>query len=93
MIKSVGDKKTADFLAGKRVKEFEQLEKKLKIKLSNLNAADSLENVSYPSNRLHKLKGEFQGFWSISVNMQYRIIFRWDAEKGDAYDVTIIDYH
>lgn len=44
-----------------------------------------------PGNRLEKLKGDRAGQWSIAINMQWRICFRWD--EGNAYDVEIVDYH
>jgi proteic killer suppression protein len=44
-----------------------------------------------PSNRLEKLKGDRAGQWSIAINMQWRICFRWEA--GNAYEVEIVDYH
>jgi proteic killer suppression protein len=44
-----------------------------------------------PGNRLEKLKDDRAGQWSISINMQWRICFRWEA--GNAYDVEIVDYH
>jgi proteic killer suppression protein len=44
-----------------------------------------------PGNRLEKLKGDCAGQWSIAINMQWRICFRW--ESGHAYDVEIVDYH
>jgi len=42
-------------------------------------------------NRLHPLKGELTGFWSVSVSGNWRVIFRF--ESGTAYDVELIDYH
>lgn len=39
----------------------------------------------------HKLTGEFKDFWSVKVNKNYRIIFRWDGQN--AYDLDYIDYH
>jgi proteic killer suppression protein len=44
-----------------------------------------------PGNRLEKLKGVRAGQWSIAINMQWRICFRWEA--GNAHDVEIVDYH
>ena len=41
--------------------------------------------------RLHRLKGERRGYWSITVNANWRIVFRFEGE--DAYDVELIDYH
>jgi len=44
-----------------------------------------------PSNRLHKLKGKLKAYWSVSINMKYRIIFKF--ENGQASAVAIVDYH
>ena len=57
-----------------------------------LNAATRIDDLLVPpSNRLEKLKGDRAGQWSIAVNMQWRICFRW--ETGNAYEVEIVDYH
>ena len=61
-------------------------------KLKMLNAAIRIDDLLIPpSNRLEKLKGDRAGQWSISINMQWRICFRWEA--GHAYQVEIVDYH
>ncbi|MCH8989113.1 MAG: type II toxin-antitoxin system RelE/ParE family toxin [Chloroflexi bacterium] len=61
-------------------------------KLVILDAADSLEDLrSPPGNRLEQLSGTRAGQYSIRVNDQWRICFRW--EDGDVYDVEITDYH
>jgi proteic killer suppression protein len=61
-------------------------------KLKMLNAAVKINDLLIPpSNRLEKLKGDRAGQWSIAINMQWRICFRWEA--GHAYDVEIVDYH
>jgi len=57
-----------------------------------INAVTQVETLAIPpGNRLEKLKGNLQGSWSVRVNKQWRIVFRWDA--GDACDVDIVDYH
>lgn len=61
-------------------------------KLLLLDAADSLDDLRVPpGNRLEKLAGQRAGQYSIRVNDQYRVCFRW--EGGDALDVEIVDYH
>lgn len=61
-------------------------------KLFMLNAAHCLEDLRIPpSNRLHALKGNLKGFYSISINMQWRIIFIW--YDGQVKGVKITDYH
>lgn len=44
-----------------------------------------------PGNRLEALKGEWKGFHTIRINVQWRIVFRWDA--GNAHEVQVVDYH
>lgn len=61
-------------------------------KLRMLNNAASLEDLRVPpANRLEALKGDRDGQFSIRINDQWRVCFRWQA--GDAYDVEIVDYH
>lgn len=61
-------------------------------KLLMLNAAVAVVDLgSPPGNRLEKLAGDRRGQWSIRINDQWRICFRF--ETGDAYDVEICDYH
>ncbi|MDM8550639.1 type II toxin-antitoxin system RelE/ParE family toxin [Desulfobacterales bacterium HSG2] len=61
-------------------------------KLEYIDIATSLDDLSVPpSNRLHALKGDRKGQYSISVNDQWRICFRF--REGDAYDVELTDYH
>ena len=47
--------------------------------------------AAYPGWRLHALKGNLRGFWSVSVSGNWRVIFRF--ERGMAYDVDLVDYH
>lgn len=61
-------------------------------KLRMLNNAATLEDLHVPpSNRLEALKGSRKGQYSIRINDQWRICFRWN--DGDAFDVAIVDYH
>lgn len=61
-------------------------------KLLVIDAAESLEDLrSPPGNRLERLSGKRRRQYSIRVNEQWRICFRW--ERGDALDVEIVDYH
>ncbi len=54
-------------------------------------AALALADLDLPGYRLHPLKGDLKGYWSISISGNWRVIFRF--EDGDAYDVDLIDYH
>ena len=57
-----------------------------------LNQARELRDLRVPpSNHLERLKGDLKGFWSIRVNDQWRIVFKWS--DGNARDVEITDYH
>jgi proteic killer suppression protein len=61
-------------------------------KLQVLDAADTLDFLRVPpSNRLEQLRGDREGQWSIRINDQRRICFRW--EEHDARDVEVTDYH
>ncbi len=61
-------------------------------KLLVLDAATSLEDLRLPpGNRLEKLSGKRSGQYSIRINDQWRICFRWI--NGDAFDIEIVDYH
>ena len=62
------------------------------IKLKMLNAATVLETLRVPpSNQLESLRGDREGQYSIRINRQWRICFKWHG--NDAYDVEIVDYH
>jgi toxin HigB-1 len=64
----------------------------IKRKLEALNAASRLEDLAVPpSNRLEKLKGRLKDFYSIRINDQWRVIFRW--VEGEPHEVRIVDYH
>ena len=61
-------------------------------KLFMIEAAESIDDLREPpGNRLEMLKGDRKGWWSIRINQQWRICFRW--ENGYAEDIEIIDYH
>ena len=66
------------------------LDKILRI-LARLDQASKPEHMDLPGFRLHPLKGERSGFWSVTVQANWRIIFRF--EDGDATDVDYLDYH
>jgi proteic killer suppression protein len=69
-----------------------QLAKRLKRMLAALDRAKSVAEIeSLPGWRLHPLKGDFEGFWSLSVSGIWRLVFRF--EEGDALDLDLIDYH
>jgi proteic killer suppression protein len=93
MIVSFGSKITNKIWKGDEVKKFpidlqEMARRKLRMINSSINIADLMIP---PSNRLEKLSGNLKNFYSIRINDQWRIIFKWD--KGNASEVEIIDYH
>ena len=92
MIRSFGDKRTELLFNDAAVKEFRGFARRAKRKLEAVNAATRLEDLRVPpSTRLEKLRGELKDFYSIRINDQWRIIFKWISK--DAYEVSIVDYH
>ncbi len=59
--------------------------------LTVLDSATTAQALDIPGFRLHPLKGDLKGFWSVIVRANWRIIFRFQGE--DAFDVELIDYH
>ncbi len=93
MIKSFGNTETEEVWNGNRVK-------KLPIEIQNIgrrklrminNSVDIADLKIPPANRLVKLSGKLKDFYSIRINDQWRIIFKW--KSGNAFEVEIIDYH
>jgi proteic killer suppression protein len=93
MIISFGNKDTNKIWDGDRIKGFStDLQQTARRKLRMLNNAQNIADLQIPpSNRLEKLKGNLKDFYSIRINNQWRIIFKW--ENGNALNVEIIDYH
>ena len=93
MIRSFADSRTQKIFEGRAIKRLSpELQKKALRRLRYLEAAETLEDLRIaPSNKLEKKTGNLKEFYSIWVNSQLRIIFRW--EDGAAYDVQFIDYH
>jgi len=68
------------------------LHRKARRLLDQINAAARLDTIRVPpGNRLEKLGGKLDQYWSVRINDQWRIIFKWEA--SDALNVQIIDYH
>lgn len=93
MIVSFGDKTTRKIWSGEWVKGFStDIQETARRKLRMLNNSFDVKDLMIPpSNRLEKLKGNRKDFYSIRVNDQWRLIFRW--KNGNAYHVELIDYH
>ena len=93
MIISFGSKDTKKIWEGERVKGFStELQEIGRRKLRMLNNSQNIKDLQVPpSNRLEKLKGNLKAYYSIRINDQWRIIFKWN--NGNASDVEIVDYH
>ena len=96
MIKSIKGKTTEDIFNGVNSKVSRKLpgilHPKARRLLDLINGAQYLGDLNIPpGNKLEALKGKLSGFYSIRINDQLRIIFRWF--EGDADDVEIMDYH
>ena len=93
MILGYRDKRTRRFAAGEFVVAFQGFEKQAARRLSILNAAPSLDSLrALPSNRLETLSGAREGYYSIRINLQWRLCFLWVDGLGPT-DVEIVDYH
>jgi proteic killer suppression protein len=91
MIRSCKGKEAEKLLRRLPSRKFRSIENKARAKLALLDAATSLMDLRLPGLRLEKLGGDRAGEYSIRINDQFRICFRWS--EGDAYDVEITDYH
>lgn len=65
--------------------------KRLRFLLIKLDSAEAIKDMGFSGSDLHFLKGDRNKFWSVSINGNWRLIFRF--EKGDAYEVDYKDYH
>jgi toxin HigB-1 len=93
MIISFGNKETEKIWEGERVSGLpNEIQEKGRRKLRMINNSQDLRDLQVPpSNKLEKLKGDLKAFYSVRINDQWRIIFKWEA--GFASEVSIIDYH
>jgi len=93
MIATFKDRDTRTLFERHSVRRFRQIERVALRKLVMLHAATELRDLrSPPGNRLEALKGDRAGQYSIRINDQWRICFRW-SDDGHAEDVEICDYH
>ena len=93
MIISFGSRETENIWNGERIKNLPfKVQTIGRRKLRMLNNSQNITDLKIPpSNRLEKLSGKMKDFYSIRINDQWRIVFKWD--DGNANEVTIIDYH
>lgn len=94
MIRSYRDRRTARFADGGRVAQFEPFRRQAEKRLRVLEAATGVGDLrALPSNRLEALRGDRAGQFSIRINDQWRICFRWEKGAEGPDDVEIVDYH
>jgi toxin HigB-1 len=92
MIRSFRSKETEILFQLQSSKRFAQIERQALRKLVQLDLATTLEDMrAPPGNRLEALKGDRSGQWSVRINDQFRVCFRWTADGPE--DVEIVDYH
>ena len=92
MIRSIRDQDTHELWQTGVNRRFSAIAKVALRKLDQLDASVLLDDMrAPPGNRLEKLKGHREGQWSVRINDQWRLCFRF--EDGDAWDVEIVDYH
>lgn len=95
MIKNFRSKEAEKVFSGMPSKKFpHDIQRRAQIKLTLLNAASCIEVMKVPpSNHLEKLQGERSDEWSIRINNQWRITFKYNSDDRNFYDVSIEDYH
>lgn len=93
MIRTFADSETERFYAADKSRRLPtEIQKRAAMRLVQLNAATGIEDLRLPpSNRLEQLRGDRAGRWSLRINDQWRVCFRF--KNGDAFDVEIVDYH
>lgn len=96
MIESFGNRLAEDLFFDRRSKDTRafpgELSKAARRKVLYLHDAAELRDLRVPpGNRLETLKGRWKGFYSIRIDNQWRVVFRW--ETGNAQDVAVVDYH
>ena len=93
MVLTFGSKETEKIWNGVRVKglpnEVQEIGRR-KLRMLN-NSQDIVDLTIPPGNRLEKLVGRWEGFYSVRINGQWRIVFKW--EKGNVFEAEIMDYH
>jgi len=79
------------FLKGKSAKINSKHMTKLRLIIAKLHTSVNIRDMDFPGSNLHPLKGDKKDCWSVSVNGNWRVIFRFKNEN--AYDVDYVDYH
>jgi len=92
MIQNFKDKKCARFFDGEDVRQYRSFSDQLIRRLTVMNDAETLQDLqALRSNRFEALVGDRKGQYSIRINKQWRLCFRWDPEGPG--DVEVVDYH
>ena len=92
MIKSFADRQTRVLFETGESRRWNSISRVAVRKLVQIDSVVALEELNVPTgNRLEALKGDRAGFYSIRINGQWRICFRWESDG--VYDVQIVDYH
>ena len=95
MILNFKSKETEKIFNGETAKKIPpDIQRRAQIKLMLLDAATSINAMKVPpSNHLEKLRGDRAGEWSIRINDQWRIAFKYNDADKNFYDVLVEDYH
>ena len=94
MILSYRDKRIEAFARGEFVREFQGFAAQANKRLEILEAATSIEDLrALPSNRFEALKGNRAGQFSIRINQQWRMCFKWPQGANGPSELEIVDYH
>lgn len=92
MIRTFADNETELVFHHRHSRRYGAIERVALRKLRQIHRVLRVEDLyEPPGNRLERLKGDREGQWSLRINDQFRICFRW--RDGDAYEVEIVDYH
>ena len=94
MIRSYGDSRTARFARGERVAQFAAFRRQVEKTLDRLEAAVVLGDIAkFPGHHFEKLKGARDDTYSVRINQQWRLCFKWPSGSPGPEHVTIEDYH
>lgn len=94
MIKSFKHKGLEKFYTTGSIKGIQSIHaNRLRLILNRLNLLENIQDINIPSLKLHELKGNMKGIWSVTVQANWRITFKYDELTSDVYIVDYQDYH